>query len=128
MASIQPGAKSPFDEQLGDGNTAVTIAIGAQRLTLTTAQIEEAIWWLGQIRAAMLPTEPLDVSAENRVPFTPATNWRVAPFNANEPCHILMRTIQFGWVALRLEPASRNALVATLTGADRIVAPGTQKH
>ena len=48
MASIQPGAKSPFDEQLGDGNTTVAITVDAKRLTLTTAQVEEAIWWLGQ--------------------------------------------------------------------------------
>ena len=128
MASIQPGAKSPFDEQLGDGNTTVAITVDAKRLTLTTAQVEDAIWWLGQIRAVMLPPEPLDVLPGNRVPLTMATNWRVGPFNLNDPCDILLRTIQFGWVALHLVPDSRHELVATLTGAHRTADPSAQKH
>ena len=128
MASIQPGAKSPFGEHLDDGNTTVAITVEAKRLTLTTGQVEEAIWWLGQIRAVMLPPEPLDVLPGNRVPLTMATNWRVAPFNLNDPCDILLRTIQFGWVALRLVPDSRHELVATLTGAHRTADPSVQKH
>jgi hypothetical protein len=128
MAAIQLDAKSPFNEQLGEGRATVTITVAGQLVTLTTAQVEEAIWWLGQIRAVMLPSEPSDVLPENRVPHTTATKWEVPRFNPNEPCDILLRTMQFGWVALRLIPESRNALVATLTGADRTAPLGVQKH
>jgi hypothetical protein len=74
MASVPQGTKSPFEEQFGDGNAMVTITVGDQRTKLTTAQMENAIWWLGAIRAAMVPQEPLELLPENRVPLTPATN------------------------------------------------------
>jgi hypothetical protein len=65
---------SPFDHQLGDGNTTVALKVGSQRVALTTAQVEEAIFWLGRIRAAMSPSEPAicpdapDGSADNKSP------------------------------------------------------------
>ena len=67
----------------------------------------------------MMPAVARKLGIGDRFALQDATVWTVAKFDEGEEFLIAMRSDFFGWIKWRFSAASRLALAATLTGADR---------
>jgi len=111
------GKSSPFTPQIAEDARSATISVGNQELTITTKQLEEAIWWLGDLRMRMSPIVSEALPKDALPAMTPVTNWDVPRFDPAGPCAVYLRSTQFGWMAFQFARESRLALVDTLTTA-----------
>jgi hypothetical protein len=108
---------APFKYELNSEQTAVTIEIDGNTISLTTAELESAIQWLGQVRAQLHPEVPRELEANTPIIRTEA--WSFLPYGdkaAQTGALLSLRSQYLGWFCQSLSPFECQELLRLIIG------------
>lgn len=124
-------SKPPFDSSLNENSTVANFSLERAQFSLTTAELENVIEYLGRLRSCMAPIVPLDPGT-TPPPFRcllSSGHSYVYPKSDTEMGVLLVRTTQFGWVSLSLSEPDRITLGEMLLHGIKVLSSdGSSKH
>ena len=118
------GGNNLLTTSINDARTEATIEIDGKRIVVSTAELEQAIAALGNLRAQMLPRVPTDPPATT--PLHKAENFLWQRLEIGHPptkkgARLQLRSLHFGWLEIGLSPQDCETLVGWLQSADSFV-------
>ncbi len=103
-----------IDYEINEARDAVTLSIGAVRMTLDASQLANLLKFLGAMRAAMSPAVDPELPGDA---FLQVEAPRVIVLPGPEQRHaaVIARTPQYGWIAFHLDREQADGIGRHLT-------------
>jgi len=112
-------AKPPFDVLVNPDGTEAIVRLPQGEVRVSALELENAIAWLGLLRAKMKPPVPSVLPENPRL--LPLSDFLFLPPASGEPpktrgATLCVRSEYFGWFQLRLSPEHCEQLVSWFSG------------